>query len=164
MAIIRSGLSKDELIERLQDYHENDIAQSLELLDKEERLSLYHVLGAEWMSDILSFIDEPEEYIKEMGIEQLAAVINEMDSDDAVDLLEEMDEDTKEKIRPILDEEIKADIRLISSYEDDEIGSLITTNYVWIKKTLNIRQATHSLIKQAGENDNISTIYVVDEE
>lgn len=164
VAIIRSGLSKDELIERLQDYHENDIAQSLELLDKEERLSLYHVLGAEWMSDILSFIDEPEEYIKEMGIEQLAAVINEMDSDDAVDLLEEMDEDTKEKIRPILDEEVKADIRLISSYEDDEIGSLITTNYVWIKKTLNIRQATHSLIKQAGENDNISTIYVVDEE
>lgn len=164
VAIIRSGLSREELIERLQDYHENDIAQSLELLDREERLSLYHVLGAEWMSDVLSFIDEPEEYIKEMGIEQLAAVINEMDSDDAVDLLEEMDEDTKEKIRPILDEEVKADIRLISSYEDDEIGSLITTNYVWIKKTLNIRQATHSLIKQAGENDNISTIYVVDEE
>ena len=68
VAIIRSGLSKDELIERLQDYHENDIAQSLELLDKEERLSLYHVLGAEWMSDILSFIDEPEEYIKRWAL------------------------------------------------------------------------------------------------
>ena len=164
VAIIRSGLSDKALIERLQDYHENDIAQSLEVLTKQERINLYNILGPEWMSEIFSFIDEPEEYIAEIGIDKLAAVINEMDSDDAVDLLEDLDESVKDKLRPILDEDVKADIRLINSYEDDEIGSLITTNYICIKKTLNIRQATHELIKQAGDNDNISTIYVVDEQ
>jgi magnesium transporter len=65
-------------------------------------------------------------------------------------------------LRPILDENVKADIRLINSYDDDEIGSLITTNYICIKQSLNIREATQELIEQAGENDNISTIYVVD--
>ena len=30
ISVIRSNLDKDELIERLNDYHENDIAQSLE--------------------------------------------------------------------------------------------------------------------------------------
>lgn len=164
VAIIRNGLSRDELIEKLQDYHENDIAQSLQLLNEEERISLYNILGAEWMSEIFSFIDEPEEFINELSIDKLAAVINEMDSDDAVDLLEELDESVKDKLRPILDEDVKADIRLINSYQDEEIGSLITTNYICIRKTLNIRQATHELIKQAGENDNISTIYVVDTE
>lgn len=161
--VIRSGLSEKDLIERLRDYHENDIAQSLEVLSREERIRLYNILGEEWISEIISFIDEPEEYIKELGIDKLAAVINEMDSDDAADLLGGLDESIKEKLRPILDDDVKADIRLINSYEDDEIGSLITTNYVYIMKTLNIRQATHELIKQAGENDNISTIYVVDE-
>ena len=39
----------------------------------------------------------------------------------------------------------------------------MTTNFIVIGKNLNIRQATHELIRQAGENDNISTIYVVDE-
>ena len=162
-AIVRGQYSDAEIIEKLQDFHEKDIAQSLELLTKEERIHLYNLLDAEWMSEIFSFLDEPKEYIKELDIDKLAAVINEMDSDDAVDLLEELDEDTKNKLRPILDEDVKADIKLINSYEEDEIGSLMTTNYICIDNTLTIRQATRALIEQAGENDNISTIYVVDE-
>lgn len=163
VAIVRSGLSDEKLIERLRDYHENDIAQSLAELSKEERSRLYNILDAQWISEIFTFFDEPEEYIKEIGINKLAAVINEMDSDDAVDLLEELDEDVKKQLCPILDEDVKGDIHLINSYEDDEIGSMITTNYICIKKTLNIRQATYELIKQAGDHDNISTIYAVDE-
>lgn len=160
--LIRSGLNREELVDQLSDYHENDIAQSLEHLTKEEREELYEVLGPELVSDILSYIEEPEVYIEELGIDNLAAVINEMDSDDAVDLLEELDEETKDQLRPILDEDVKADIRLINSYDDDEIGSLITTNYIEISENLTIRQAMHELVKQAGDNDNISTIYVLD--
>lgn len=162
--LIRSGLPSDELVERLQDYHEKDIAQSLELLESSERLELYEKLGAEWMSEIIAFLDEPKEYIEEMGVTKLAEVINEMDSDDAVDLLEELDQSVVEQLDSILDEDVKADIQLIHSYEEDEIGGMITTNYICIKENLNIRQATHELIAQAGENDNISTIYVVDDE
>lgn len=162
VSIIRSGLDKEQLLDRLNDYHENDIAQSLEFLTKKERLALYDMLGAEWTSNIFSYIEDPEPYIEELGIDKLAAVINEMDSDDAVDLLENLDESVKAKLRPILDEDVKADIRLINSYDDDEIGSLITTNYISITKDLTIRQAMRELVKQAGENDNISTIYVVE--
>lgn len=163
IAIIRSKEPDLTIAEKLQDYHENDIAQSIEELTKEERLHLYDILGPKWFSEVLTFIDEPERYFEELGVDKLAAVINEMDSDDAVDLLEEIDDELKEKIRPILDADVRADIQLIYSYEDDEIGSLITTNYISISKNLTIKQATHELIQQAGENDNISTIYVEDE-
>ena len=50
-----------------------------------------------------------------------------------------------------------------SSYGEDEIGSSMTTNYICIRKDMTIRQAMSELVKQAGENDNISTLYVVDE-
>ena len=163
VSTIRSNLKKDELIEKLNDYHENDIAQSLEYLTKSERLALYDVLGDEWVSEILAYVEEPQQFINELDAKKLADIINEMDSDDAADLLEKVDESVKEKIRPNLDEDVKADIRLINSYDEDEIGSLITTNYICISKTLDIRSAMHELIKQAGDNDNISTIYVVDE-
>lgn len=163
VSIIRSNLKKDELIEKLNDYHENDIAQSLEYLTKSERLALYDVLGDEWVSEVLAYVEEPQQFINELDAKKLADIINEMDSDDAADLLEKVDESVKEKIRPNLDEDVKADIRLINSYDEDEIGSLITTNYICISKTLDIRSAMHELIKQAGDNDNISTIYVVDE-
>ena len=164
VSLIRSGLGKEQLTERLGDYHENDIAQSFSYLTRDERVALYNTLGPEWISDIISYIEEPDEYIEELGIDKLAEVINEMDSDDAVDLLEYVDERIRRQLRPILDEDIKADIRLINSYPDDEIGSLITTNYIKITKLLSIRQAMNELIRQAGENDNISTIYVVDKD
>lgn len=162
VSIIRSGLGREQLIEKLSDYHEKDIAQSFVFLTREERKALYDTLGAEWISNIFSYIEEPQAYIEELGIDKLAEVINEMDSDDAVDLLEDIDESVKAKLRPILDEDVKADIRLIHSYDEDEIGSLITTNFVCISKDLSIRQAMRELVRQAGENDNISTIYVVD--
>ena len=161
--IIKASLPEKELRERLGDYHDNDIAQSLDLLSKTERVHLYSVLGAEWMSEVISYIENPSEYIEELGIDKLAEVINEMDADDAVDLLEELDESVKVKLRSMLDEDVKTDIRLINSYDEDEIGSLITTNYICINKDLTIRGAMHELVKQAGDNDNIATIYVADE-
>lgn len=163
VAVIRSGAEKKQLLQRLDDYHANDTAQSLSYLSQTERLSLYAVLGDEWVSEILAYVEEPEPYARELGTEKLAAIINEMDADDAVDLLQKLDEADKEKLRPYLDEHVRADLQLIASYDEDRIGSLITTNYICIPKTLDIRAAMHELIRQAGEHDNISTLYVMDE-
>lgn len=163
VAVIRSGAEKKQLLQRLDDYHANDIAQSLSYLSQTERLSLYAVLGDEWVSEILAYVEEPEPYARELGTEKLAAIINEMDADDAVDLLQKLDEADKEKLRPYLDEHVRADLQLIASYDEDRIGSLITTNFICIPKTLDIRAAMHELIRQAGEHDNISTLYVMDE-
>lgn len=125
---------------------------------------MYNALGAEWMAEIISYLDEPAKYVDDLGTDRLAKAVNEMDADDAVDFWDEIDESVREKLRPMLDEDVKTDIKLINSYDDDEIGSLITTNFICIRQNLTIRQAMHELVKQAGENDNISTIYVVDED
>lgn len=161
--IMKSSHSIDEMREQLRDYHENDIAQSLKFLNKDERKRFYRALDAKWMAEIIAYLDNPAEYIEEIGIDKLAEIINEMDSDDAVDLWEDLEENVRAKLRPIIDDEIRTDIRLINSYDEDEIGSLITTNYICMKQNLTIRQAMHELVQQAGENDNITTLYVVDD-
>ena len=160
--IIRFSHSIDEMREQLRDYHGNDLAQSLNYLSRAERSLLYSALDAEWLAEIISYIDDPAEYVDEIGIDKLAAIINEMDADDAVDLWESIDESVKVKLRPMIDDQTKTAILLINSYDDDEVGSLITTNYICIRQNLTIRQAMHELVRQAGENDNIATIYVVD--
>ena len=162
LRIIRSSPSMEEMREQLRDYHDNDIAQSLKDLNRAERNLLYSALDAEWLAEIISYIDDPVEYVDEIGIDKLSAIINEMDADDAVDLWESIDESVKVKLRPMIDDQTKAAILLINSYDDDEVGSLITTNYICIHQSLTIRQAMHELVRQAGENDNIATIYVVD--
>ena len=87
-----------------------------------------------------------------------------MDSDDAVDALEDMDDRTKHQIVNMLDQDAVKDVKLLLSYEDVEIGSCMTTNFIVIHNNLTIRQAMRELVNQAGENDNISTIYVIDDE
>lgn len=164
VSLIRSDMPARELRERLEDYHESDIADAIELITKEERTKLYHILGAEKASDIFAYLEDPEEFISELDIKSAAKILENMDADDAVDVLEEVDEETQEKIISLMDDESTRDIQLIQSYDDEEIGSKMTTNFVVIKNDLTIKQAMKELIRQADENDNISTIYVTDKE
>ncbi len=163
LAIFRSNISDDELLTRLEDYHENDIAGALEQMDASERQRLYPILGEERLSEIFSYIEDVDEYMKELDLSSAAKVIENMDSDDAVDVLEEMDADARKELTGMLDEEASADIRMIRSYDEDEIGSKMTTNYICIERSMSVRSAMKALISQAENNDNISIIYVKDE-
>ena len=164
--IIHSGLPQAELAEKLSDYHENDLADALADLTAEERRKLYAILGVEQVAEIFSYLDDAEPYLKELPPEEAAQVVSHMDSDDAVDALDDLEEEDKEKIvhqMDKVDKDAADDVKLLLSYDEDEIGSCMTTNYICIRKNMTIRQAMSELVKQAGENDNISTLYVVDE-
>ena len=164
--IIHSGLPQAELAEKLSDYHENDLADALADLTAEERRELYAILGVEQVAEIFSYLDDAEPYLKELPPEEAAQVVSHMDSDDAVDALDDLEEEDKEKIvhqMDKVDKDAADDVKLLLSYDEDEIGSCMTTNYICIRKDMTIRQAMSELVKQAGENDNISTLYVVDE-
>lgn len=155
---------RTELLECLSDYHENDIADILQKLDEVERKYIYDLLGTEKTAEVFAYFDEPEKYIRELSVSDGAKVISCMDSDDAVDVLEKLDLERRNQIIAKLDHPIAQDIKLLFSYEEDEIGSYMTTNYVSIRQGLSVRQAMSELVRQAGIHDNIMTIYVVDEE
>lgn len=162
--IIRQNLSDAETGRRLEQYHDNDIAEAFSQLDAEERKRLYRMLDSERISDIFTYIDDVEKYIGELEINHAAEIIDNMDSDDAVDVLEEMDEETAGRLVSLIGAESSRDINLIRSYDEDEIGSKMTTNFIEIKKNISVKQAMKELISQAEENDNITTIYVCDED
>lgn len=160
--IIKGNLSDEEIRDSLESYHENDISAVLDRLTKTERLRLYKILGVEKVSEIFSYLEEDVvKYIEELAPEKAADIIESMDADDAVDVLDELEEDKIGKIKELMDEESRQDIELILSYDEDSIGSRMTTNFIVIKKDYTIRQAMKSLVEQAADNDNISTIYVV---
>lgn len=162
LKIIHSALSRAELKEKLSNYHENDIADALSALTPAERQKLYTVLGVVRVAEIFSYLDDAEPYLKELSSEKAAKVVSNMDSDDAVDALDDLEEEDKQNIVSRLDKDSAEDVKMLLSYTEDEIGSSMTTNYITIRKGMTIRQAMSELVRQAGENDNISTLYVVD--
>lgn len=163
LSIIRGGLPADELRSRLGDYHDNDIASVFGLLSESDRKRLYRILSDDQISDIFSYLDNVEDYIAELDAEKAADIIENMDADDAVDVLDELEDDTRREIIDLMDEDAVEDIEMITSYEDDMVGSRMTTNFISIPRSFSVKQAMKSVIEQAAENDNISTIYVTDD-
>ena len=158
----KNNITDDLLIEIINDYHPSDIADALEQTDESIRKIFFKEVDADIMSEILAYMEDVNIYLKELDIKQAADIISEMDSDDAVDILEEIDDETEDKIIDLMDSQSSEDVLLIQSYNDDEIGSKMTTNYIEIKKNMTVKEAMTSLIDQAKDNDNVSTIYVSD--
>ena len=164
ICIIKSGEPPHIIREKLEDYHENDIATVWEELTKEERLKLYQILGNDTVSEIFTYLgDDASIYLEELGLENAADILQSMDADDAADILDEMEEEKSDRLMQLMDEESRHEIGMIQSYSDDEIGSKMTTNFIVIKNELTIPEAMKELVTQAADNDNISTIYVIDE-
>ena len=164
IAIIKSGEPPQVIRKKLEDYHENDIASVWEALSKEEHIKLYQLLGNDTVSEIFTYLeDDVSVYLEELGLENAADILESMDADDAVDILDEMEDEKSDQLIRMMDEESRHDIDLIQSYEDDEIGSKMTTNFIVIRRGLKIQEAMKELVTQAADNDNISTIYVVDQ-
>ena len=54
-----------------------------------------------------------------------------------------------------MDDEARKDMAIIASFDEEEIGSKMTTNCIMIRENLTVKQAMSSLIGQAAKNDNI---------
>ena len=158
LKIIRTETDTTKLPKLLSDYHEKDIAEAITLLSETERRQLYPVLGAQKVAEIFSYLDDSEKYIEELPIEKAAKVVSYMDADDALDVLDDLTEHKKQELVSHLDEDAQKDVRKLLSYDEDEIGSCMTNNFVCISDKLSIREAMRALVRQAGEHDNISTI------
>ena len=60
ISIIRSGISPKAMKNRLEDYHENDIAEVLPTLTQEERVKLWRILDAEMIAEIFEHTEEDD--------------------------------------------------------------------------------------------------------
>lgn len=160
--VIRSTKDAKKLPQLLSDYHEKDIAEAMTLLTPAERKRLYRILDTETLSEIISYLDDAEPYLAELPMSMAAKVLSSMDSDDVVDVLDDLPEEKQAELVARLDRDAQDDVRKLLAYDDDEIGSCMTNNYVVISESLTIRGAMSALVRQAGEHDNISTLYVVD--
>lgn len=163
--IFNSDKTNEEKRELLADYHESDIADILDELEEDERKKLYEILGDETLGEVILYSEDLDEIVEELEPQRLADIIETLDADDAIDVLEELtEEDAKEVLEFIEDEEVVEDIIAISKYDEDVIGSEMSNNFISISINDSVKTAMKKVIKEAGENDNISYIYVLDKE
>ena len=163
LEIVKESSTPEAMREALEKYHDNDIASVLEELTREEREQLLQAVGAEAMSDIVSYLDDAGEYLSELDADDAADIIEQMDADEALEALEDLDGKTRAEVMELIeDEQVREEIALLDSYDEDEFGSYMSTNFIVIPRTASVKTAMRALVEQAAENDNIHTLFVTD--
>ena len=160
--ILQSEIPDEEKKNKILQYHESDIADLLDELTPLERGELYEILGDEDYAEVLLYAEDIGKIVDEMNPEDAADIIETLDADDAIDVLDELDEDQRNEIVALLDEEAREDIKQIASYDDEQIGSLMTNNYITIGIWDSVKSAMKKVIQEASDNDNVSNIFVLD--
>ena len=165
ISIIRSNDSPRVMLKKLEDYHSNDLAGVMPDLSQQERKKFFRVCSGDMLAEVFEYLEEDDAgaYLNEMDMKKAAAVVSLLETDTAVDVLREIEREKRSLIIDALSPEVRKEISLIASFDEDEIGSRMTTNCIIIKDDLSVKQAMSELVRQAEDNDNITTIFVVDE-
>ncbi len=166
IAVVRGTASPKAALQKLEDYHGNDIAQAMASLTLPERKKLFRICTADMLAEAFEHLEEEDAvaYFNEMDVQKASAVTEKLDAETAVDILHGIEKEKRALIIDALPQDVRRDIRLLASFDEDEIGSKMTTDCVVLRENLSVPEAMAELVRQAEENDNIATIFVVDED
>lgn len=161
--VVRSNLAPKKLKEQIGAYHEKDIALALSILSQEDIQKLFRILSSEEIAKVLEYTENACGYFGLLNIRQKAEVLSNMEISSIVDVLRTLSKEDRASLIVLLEPELRDEISLVCSFDEDEIGSRMSTNFIKIRDIDTIKSAMSELVSQAAENDNISTLYIVDE-
>ena len=153
-----------ELREMLAKMEPADIALLLEEADIEDVPRFYRILPKELAADTFAEMepDMQELLIKAFSDNELGEVLEEMFLDDTVDMIEEMPAAIVKRILRVADPQKREVINNLLNYPKDSAGSIMTIEYVDLKKSMTVAEAFDRIRKTAVDKETIYTCYVTD--
>ncbi|HTJ82793.1 MAG TPA: magnesium transporter [Polyangiaceae bacterium] len=152
--------------EFLEEVHDEDIADLVGLLGKEDGARLLTALTPEQAAKVFERLEsgEQEEMVQEIGVEEVAPIVSEMAADDRTDLYsllpEAMGETLLENIEKV-DPAAAADIESLAKWPKDSAGGLMTTDYVAVSPGMTVAQVIEKIRHEGTHAETVYYVYVV---
>ena len=137
------------LLSELQD---KELAQAFRLIPKEKAAEVFANMGNTMQGDLIDLFTEKE----------LKEVLNDMFMDDTVDLLEDLPANVVTRILEAVGPEKRAQINKLLNYPEDSVGSIMTTEYVDLRKWMTVKQAMNHIRQVGIHKETIYTCYVLE--
>lgn len=152
------------LKEILDEMNEQDIAEIFMELEERELTLVYRLLNKELAAEV--FVNMEPEYqeqlIRAFSDSELREVLDELYVDDAVDLIEEMPSSLVKRILKHTDPDTRKSINEILKYPEDSAGSIMTIEYVDLKRSMTVADAFMRIRRTGVDKETIYTCYVTD--
>ena len=153
-----------EIKQLLEEMNAADIAALLQDLPAETIPMLFRLLPKELAAETFVEMDSDEQELLIQGFSdtELKDVVEELYVDDAVDIIEEMPANVVKRILRSTDPDTRDQINEILKYPKDSAGSIMTTEYVDLKKSMTVAQAIRHIRQTGVDKETIYTCYVTD--
>lgn len=141
-----------------------DIVSYLENIPNNELIIVFRILPKELAAETFVEMDSDMQMllISSFSDKELRDVLSELFVDDAVDIIEEMPASVAKRILRQADAQTRKDINLLLAYPDDSAGSIMTTEYIALKRDMTVSEAFQKIRNVGLDKETIYTCYVTD--
>ncbi len=140
-----------------------DIEGLFDEIPQNEMLRLFRMLPKETAAEVFTEMDsDMQQYIIESITDlEVGRIMDELFMDDTVDFLEEMPANVVKRVLMNTDAESRKIINQLLQYPDDSAGSIMTTEFVDLKKEMTVQDALERIRKTGVDKETINTCYVL---
>lgn len=153
----------------LQEMNPADIAALAEELketaefDEKKLILLYRILPKETAAEAFTYMDSDTQMtlINAFSDKELRYVIDELYLDDTVDIIEEMPANVVSRILKNTDSDTRKQINQLLNYPKDSAGSVMTTEFVYFRRDITVKEAFEQIRKIGLVKETVYTGYVI---
>ena len=141
-----------------------DVAEAFDLLPEKDVSICFRLLPKEQAAEVFVEMDsdKQEKLIGSFNDARLREIISELYLDDAADLVEEMPAGVVTRILKNTDAETRNAINEILLYPKNSVGSMMTMEYVSLKKTMTVAEAFAKIRRVGVDKETVYTCYVTE--
>lgn len=144
--------------------NEVDIASLLSEFDDKELALAFRLIPKDKAAEVFANMDSSmQTYLVEMFSEkELKELLDDLYMDDTVDMLEELPANLVNRILDTVSSSDRALINQLLNYPEDSAGSIMTTEYVDIRRNMTVAQAMMHIKETGIHKETIYTCYVTE--
>jgi magnesium transporter len=151
--------------ERLSQMNEVDVADLLDPLDENTTLLIFRMLPKDLAVGVFAHFSSEQQssIVNSITDKELTHILDELFFDDMIDMIEEMPANLVDKILKNSNTEERNLINQFLKYPVDSAGSIMTIEYVVLKKHMIVGEALAHIRKTGLNKETIYTCYVVND-
>lgn len=141
-----------------------DIAELLSDLDDKELIQAFRLIQKSKTAEVFTEMSNSMQayLVEKFSEKELMDILDDLYMDDTVDLLEELPANLVTRILDYVDPEKRAQINTLLNYPEDSTGSIMTTEYVTLKKDTTVAGALAHIKETGIHKETIYTCYILE--